>query len=188
MTDTHYMRLSGHSGTFALTSDAHQQILDYIAASRERLRGSLDADETVRDLEVALGERLSKLAPPPGQAVGTGQVADVLDALGSVEPEVMGSQETGTAQRGPFWCRILEHKWFAGVCVGIATRGSFDLGWVRTISIFLIPLSGGLVVFAYLALALFLPVVPTVAEYWRLTEMPATRLRAGQRRRGRLRA
>jgi phage shock protein PspC (stress-responsive transcriptional regulator) len=181
MTNTQHMRLSGHSGAFALTPDAHRQILDYLATSRERLSGSPDADETIRDLEAALGERLSGLADPADHALDQSQITAALDALGTVEPDPTGPQEAGTTPRGPFWCRILEDKWFAGVCVGIATRGRFDLGWVRTIAIFLMLLSGGLIGLVYLALALFLPAVATVAEYRRLTESPATRRTAGSR-------
>jgi phage shock protein C len=183
MIHTQRMRLSGHSGLFALTPDAHRQILDYLAASRERLSGSPDADETIRDLEAALGERLSGLADPAGRPLDKVQITAALDALGAVEPEAAGPQETGSAPRGPFWCRILEDKWFAGICVGIATRGSFDLGWVRTIAIFLMLLSGGLIGLVYLALVLFLPAVATVAEYRRLTESPATRRSTGSRSR-----
>lgn len=181
MTYTEHMRLSGHSGAFALTPDAHRQILDYLAAARERLSGSPDADETIRDLEAALGERLSGLADPADHALDKGQITAALDALGAVESDATAPQEAGTAPRGPFWCRILEDKWFAGICVGIATRGSFDLGWVRTIAIFLMLLSGGLIGLVYLALALFLPAVATVAEYRRLTESPATHRSTGSR-------
>jgi phage shock protein PspC (stress-responsive transcriptional regulator) len=181
MTNTQHMRLSGHSGAFALTPDAHLKILDYLAASRERLRGSPDADETIRDLEAALGDRLAILADPTGQALDESQIAAALEALGDVEPDAAGLQATGETARGPFWCRILEDKWFAGICVGIATRGSFDLGWLRTIMFFLLLLSGGFIGLVYLVVALFLPPVATVAEYRRLAASPAPVRSAGSR-------
>lgn len=181
MTHIQHMRLSGHSETFALTPDAHRKILDYLAASRERLSGNPDADETIRDLEAALGEHLSTIAAKTGEVLGEGQVATALDTLGDVEPEATAPHEIDAAQRGPFWCRITEGKWFGGICVGIAARGDFRLDWVRTIAIFLMLLSGGLIGIVYLALLLFLPRVATVEEYRRLANSPAAVRSAGAR-------
>lgn len=172
MTSTKHMRLSGHSQTFVLTPDAHRKIFDYLAASRRHLSDDPDADETIRDLEASLGERLSVLTTSNGEALGDSEVAAALDTLGDVEPEAAKVFADDAAPHGPFWCRIVDGKWFGGICVGIAARGDFRLDWVRTIAIFLMLLSGGLIGFVYLGLLLFLPRVATVAEYRRLTSAP----------------
>ncbi|MEV7693002.1 PspC domain-containing protein [Microbacterium sp. NPDC089189] len=170
MSDTQHMRLSGHAGTFPLTAEAHSDLVGYLSSSRERLSHTLDADETIRDLEASLGDRLQALPGAPGRTIDAHQMTDVLRTLGSVEPDPDRYAQTGSTIRGRFWSRLDEGKWFGGVCVGLAVRGHLRLDWIRTIGIFLMFLTGGLIGLAYLALWLILPRVETIEEYEQRTQ------------------
>lgn len=74
------------------------------------------------------------------------------------------SPSTKPPKRGPLY-HISEGKWFAEVCVGLAAYGDYDLGWVSTAFILLGLFTAGIFILAYLALALMLPVAPTLAKY-----------------------
>lgn len=165
MSDTQHMRLSGHAGTFPLTAKAHSLLVDYLASSREHLSTTPDADETIRDVEASLGDRLQALLGSPEKTIDGHQMTEVIRTLGSVEPDPDHSTQTGSALGRRFWSRIDEGKWFGGICVGIATRGHLRLDWVRTIGVFLMLLTGGLIGIVYLALWLILPRVATIHEY-----------------------
>ena len=173
MTDTQHMRLSGHSGAFPLTAEAHSLLIGYLTSSREQLSNTPDADETIRDVEVAVGDRLQALLGSPGGTIDDHQMTEVIRTLGSVQPDSDYSTQTGSVPRGRFWSRINEGKWFGGICVGLAVRGHLRLDWVRTIRILLMLLTGGLIGIAYLALWVFLPCVATVEEYERRTRTTA---------------
>lgn len=172
MSDTQHMRLSGHAGTFPLTAEAHSLLVGYLASSHEQLSGTPDADETIRDVEASLGDRLQALLGSPGKTIDADQMTEVIRTLGSVHPDPDHSAQTGSSPRGRFWARIDEGKWFGGICVGLAVRGHLRLDWVRTIGIFLMLLTGGLIGIAYLALWLILPRVATTKEYEQRTQSP----------------
>lgn len=57
--------------------------------------------------------------------------------------------------------RIREGEWVAGVCNGLAAYSEIDVGWVRTLFLFGIPLTGGILAVVYIALAFILPVTRT---------------------------
>lgn len=69
--------------------------------------------------------------------------------------------------QGRFWCRIEEGRWFGGVCLGVAAYGHFRVDWVRTLTLLLALVTGGIIAIAYLVLLLRLPVVPTMQDYER---------------------
>lgn len=167
-----HMRLSGHTDAFPLAPPAHDRLLRYLAEACSALGAVADGDETVRDLEATIGERLRALRDDHGRPVEDAQMAHVLSALGSVETNEPSAGAGQPAARGPFWCRVNDGKWFGGICLGIAARGSFRVEWLRTVAILLLMLTGGLLGIAYLALLLFLPPVTTVAEYRRLCDTP----------------
>ncbi|SDQ07987.1 PspC domain-containing protein [Microbacterium sp. cf332] len=161
MSDIQHMRLSGHAGTFPLTPEAHSLLVSYVTSSREQLADTLDADETVRDLEGALGDRLHALLGASEKAIDDRQMTEIIRDLGHVEPFSAQPARSG----GGTWTRIDEGKWFGGVCVGLAVRGHLRLDWVRTIGVFLMLLTGGLIGIVYLGLWAFLPRVGAVNEY-----------------------
>ena len=168
MDDTAQLRLTGHTETFTLTKVAHAQLLTYLANARASLSNEPDADETIRDLEAGIGDRLLDAAAPIDDTAMT----RILAEFGAVAAGDPAARVASGKPRGRFWCRIKEGSWFGGICLGIAARGHFDPGWTRTVIFFLLLLTGGLIGLVYLVLLLLLPMVPTVSEYERLALLP----------------
>ncbi|MBE1877829.1 PspC domain-containing protein [Myceligenerans pegani] len=173
MESTKHMRLTGHADAFAVTHAAHERLLRYLAEARTALTADPDGDETIRDLEATLGDRLRAVLESSGGPVDDTQMARVLVETGPVQSHhPVGDPSPGRPLRGPFWCRIEEGKWFGGICVGIAARGEFRLDWVRTVVVLLMLVTAGFIGLVYLALLLLLPRVETVEEYRRLRDTP----------------
>lgn len=165
-----HMRLSGHAGAFALTPAAHQRLLRYLEDARMALAADPDRDETIRDMEAAIGDRLGALTSTTADPVDDVDMRHLLSEAGPVNSYPSSASEADEPARGPFWCRIVEGKWFGGLCLGIAARGNFRVDWVRTIAIFLGLVTAGLIALVYLALLLVLPSVSSVAEYEQLRD------------------
>lgn len=166
------IRLTGHVAAYPATREAGDALRQYLDNARRSLRSDPDADEIVRDLESAIGDRLSTLTGSDGGSVTSVQMAAILAKLGPVSPTLPAPPPTKGRSRGRFWCRINEGKWFGGVCLGIAAYGEFRVDWVRSVVLLLSMVTGGLLAVAYLVLLLVLPVVPTVTEYERQRDAP----------------
>jgi len=173
MEQIHHMSLSGHAETIPLTTAAHAHLLRYLSNTRAALGTDPDADETVRDLETTLGDRLRSMPATPGAAIDDEQLASILAETGTVEQEAPPIRILAYPARGRFFCRIGEGSWFGGLCAGIAVYGDFRVDWVRTVALFLLLFTGGTAGLVYLALLLILPKVDTVAEYRRQCAAPA---------------
>ncbi|MEV4625043.1 PspC domain-containing protein [Micromonospora sp. NPDC049523] len=161
------IRLTGHVAAIPATREARDALREYLDDARRALRSDPDADEIVRDLESAIGDRLSTLTRSDDDSVTGAQMAAILAELGPVSPARPSPPSADRGSRGRFWCRINEGKWFGGVCLGIAAYGGFRVDWVRTVVLLLTLLTGGLLAVVYLVLLLMLPVVPTVTDYER---------------------
>ncbi|MGC5032770.1 PspC domain-containing protein [Micromonospora sp. DT229] len=177
MSDPIAIRLTGHAAAFPATREARDALRQYLDDARHALRSDPDADEIVRDLESAIGDRLSTLTGPGDEPVTGAQMAAILADLGPVSPVRPAPPAGEGRSRGRFWCRIHEGKWFGGVCVGVAAYGEFRVDWVRTVVLLLSLASGGLLAAVYLVLLLVLPVVPTVADYERRRDAPPNDVR-----------
>lgn len=176
MTESISIRLTGHVAAFPATREAHDALRQYLDDARRALRSDADADadadEIVRDLESAIGDRLSTLTGSGDDSVSGAQMAAILAEFGPVTPARPSPPSPERRSRGRFWCRINEGKWFGGVCLGIAAYGGFRVDWVRTVVLLLTLLTGGLLAAPYLVLLLVLPVVPTVTDYERQRDAP----------------
>ncbi|MEU8257293.1 PspC domain-containing protein [Micromonospora inaquosa] len=144
----------------------------YLDDARRALRIDPDADEIVRDLESAIGDRLSTRTGSVDDSVTGAQMAAILSELGPVSPARPAPPSAERRSRGRFWCRIKEGSWFGGICLGVAAYGEFRVDWVRTVVLLLTLVSGGLLGVVYLVLLLVLPVVPTVTDYERQRDAP----------------
>lgn len=171
MGDTTHIRLSGHVQAFPLTPAAHTLLLRHLAETRAALAAEPDGDESFRDLESAIGDRLATLTADSDQPVDEVQMRDTLAESGPVNVDRPASG-ADHAVRGPFWCRIIEGKWFGGICLGISARGGFRVDWVRTVVLLLTLLTGGFLALVYLVLLLVLPPVSSIGEYERLRNAP----------------
>lgn len=172
------MRLTGHQAAFALTPAAHDELLAYLTGARRALVDDPDGDESVRDLEVSIGEHLATLG---GDAVTESQMRSTLATLGPVvSDEDERTAAPGRGERSRPWRRVLEGKWLAGVCLGISAATESNVAWVRALTVVVTLVIGvllapfgqyvvltylGLVALTYLALGLALPPVRSLAEY-----------------------
>ncbi|QDY11170.1 PspC domain-containing protein [Micromonospora sp. HM134] len=172
------IRLTGHVAAFPATREAHDALRQYLDDARRALRSDpnadadADADEIIRDLESAIGDRLSTLTGSGDDPVTGAQMAAILTELGPVSTARPAPPFAAGRSRGRFWCRINEGNWFGGVCLGIAAYGEFRVDWVRTVVLLLTLFTGGLLAVPYLVLLLVLPVVPTVTDYERQRDAP----------------
>lgn len=183
------MRLTGHQAPFSLTPAAHEELVRYLAGAREGLAGDPDGDESVRDLEASVGDKLASFC---GSAVSEGQMRSTLRQFGSVVGGPGGPGTNGADVSAPKWCRVLDGKWLAGVCLGVSATTEASIVWVRIMCVAVTLLAGallsafsvyvtlvflGLVVLVYLTLTLLLPPVESVAEY---RQLHARRYSVGQ--------
>lgn len=172
------MRLTGHEQPFRLTPTAQRELLNYLADARQEMAGDPDGDETVRDVEVAIGDKLSALHTEP---VDAEQMLSTLKQVGPVVSEPASPGTKSVDANAPTWCRVHEGKWLAGVCLGVSTATEASVAWVRTIVVgatlvvgaflyvillspFLTLVLFGLSVALYLALSVLLPPVASVSD------------------------
>lgn len=159
MTD---LALAGHGGAFPMSVEARTLILDYLAHARRQMSTDPDSDETVRDVETAIGDQLQLILDAGGQ-IDEDATTEVLKQFGPVLPE----EQAAPVARAPFLCRIDEGKQIGGLCLGLATRADVRVDWLRSIAVILGLFTGGLLVIAYLIALLFAPRIQTTAEYRR---------------------
>ena len=157
MTD---LSLAGHAGAFSLTPEAKQLILDYLDRARESTSADANGDETVRDIETAIGDRLYAVLSGGGE-IDKAAVTGILNDFGPLDAHDRGPVN----RKAPLLCRIEEGKQISGLCLGLATRTDLRVDWVRSIAVILGLLTGGLLVLAYLVALLFAPRLQTVSEY-----------------------
>lgn len=170
MTD---LALAGHRGAFPMSAEARVLILDYLAQARTAMGPSAAGDETVRDVETAIGDQLQSILDDGGQ-IDRNVTTRVLEQFGPIFPD----EEPAPVAHAPFLCRIVEGKQISGLCLGLATRTDVRVDWLRSIAVILGLLSGGLLVVAYLVALLFAPRIRTTGEYRQALEADRRR---GQR-------
>lgn len=161
-----HVSLSGHPTPFQLDEDGYQSLRSYFDRARSRLKRDPDRDEVLRDLEQSIGEKFVALLQGRDRTITGQEVDSILAQVGKVDLD-NGTSPAREPQgfRPRRLCRILEGKWFSGVCVGLAEYSSIDVDWVRTIFVLATVFTGGVVILIYLALMFVLPVVRTHDEY-----------------------
>ncbi|HEY8230390.1 MAG TPA: PspC domain-containing protein [Rhodanobacteraceae bacterium] len=161
-----HVSLSGHSTPFQLDEEGYQSLRSYFARARSRLKRDPDRDEILHDLEQSIGEKFVALLHSRERIIGAVEVDAVLRQVGTVDLDNGNSAPRPTQPFRPRrLCRILEGKWFSGVCVGLAAYSSIDVNWVRAIFVLATIFTSGVVILVYLALMFALPVVQTHDEY-----------------------
>lgn len=165
--------LSGHPTVFRLDEDAYDVLRHYLENARLRLKDDPDHEDVLRDLEQSIGEKFAARLHSGESVINIADVKTVLEQVGPVDvgsgdPTV--SEELPRNQRRLY--RIQEGQNILGVCQGVAVYSNIRVDWVRTIFLVLAGITGGAFVLVYLALAFFLPVVATHAEYAAVHKTP----------------
>ncbi|MFZ4896482.1 PspC domain-containing protein [Plantibacter sp. Mn2098] len=155
-----HITLSGHSGAFRMTAEAKLLLVAYLSDARSAVEQSPDGDETVRDIETSIGDRLRDILDGDASIIDETVITRIIADAGPVQGE--SSPDSG---RVPWLCRVEQGKWFGGLCLGLATRSSLRTDWVRTIAILFLFLTGGLLGIAYLIALIFVPRMETVEQY-----------------------
>lgn len=130
------------------------------------MAADLSSDETIRDIETAIGDQLQFILDG-GEQIDATAAKEVLERFGPV-PDDEKPSAPGTP---PLLCRIQEGKQISGLCLGLATRTDIRVDWLRSIAVILGLFSGGLLVLAYLAATFFAPRVQTVSDYRQALEV-----------------
>jgi phage shock protein C len=161
-----HVGLSGHATAFLLDEDGYGSLRRYFERARAGLARDPDRDEILRDLEQSIGEKLAVLPHAGGQVLAGREVDSVLAQVGTVDPgNGNGQARHAPSMRPRRFCRIEQGQWISGVCAGLAMRSGLRVGWVRAIFVLAAIFTSGLMVLAYLALVLALPVLQTRDEY-----------------------
>lgn len=161
-----HLTLSGHADVFPLTPTAKRRLVTYLDRARTAVREDPDGDETVRDLETTIGDRL-RAAMESGTTVLDEEMVDgILEQFGPVE----GEPKTHPGRPAPWLCRIEKGKQIGGLCLGLATRTEIRVDWLRSVAVIFGLLTGGLLILVYLVALLFVPRFQTVEEYQRVIE------------------
>lgn len=155
-----HITLSGHSGAFSLTAAAKLLLVSYLSDARLAVGSGPEGDETVRDIEMAIGEHLRTTLDGRVTSIDESIMTRILTESGPVETE-----RPLTNARVSWLCRVEQGKWFGGLCLGLATRSNLRLDWVRTFAILFLFLTGGLLGVAYLIAMIFAPRIETVEQY-----------------------
>ena len=167
--------LAGQERPFRLHEDAYAALRQYLDHARARLGGVAESAEVIEDLERSIGERLAALGGPTDRIIEAGDVAAILEEVGTVDLGTDGRGPIGLAGTGRHPAkrrlyRIRESQQIAGVCTGLAAYADLRLDWVRTIVVALTLLTAGVFILAYLVLMFLLPVIGTRAEWVALME------------------
>jgi phage shock protein PspC (stress-responsive transcriptional regulator) len=166
-------------GGYALTidDDAYEYLQAYLESIRKRFSESEGRDEIVHDIEMRLGELMSKdlgartivMMPDVEAAV---RVMGKPEDFGGEPTETRSSRTSGrpatgarTIQTGKRLFRDEEDKIAGGVCSGLAAYfGISDPVWMRLGFVLLTLLSGGFWVPAYILLWILVPPAKTAAD------------------------
>jgi phage shock protein C len=159
------INLSGYPATFQAHEEAYNLLARYLQQAQSRLKGDLDRDEVMRDLEQSIGEKLDARLQASGRMLDTADIQAVLAEIGPVDTggEWLPAAEQTHGRRRLF--RIQEGQQILGVCQGIATYADIRVDWVRSIFLVLATVTGGVFILVYFVMAFFLPIIPTRKEY-----------------------
>ncbi|MDE1944901.1 MAG: PspC domain-containing protein [Patescibacteria group bacterium] len=171
--------------TISLAGNAYQveeagyeRLTTYLADARAALAGNPDAEEIIRDLEAAIGEKLARRMGPHANVASEAQVAEALEEMGPVDPSAgaeRAAKAQGDAGAGPKRLYNLPSKAVVcGVCAGIAAYFDLDPTVVRLAFVAATLLTGGGWILFYAIMAVFVPYAKTPEEEARAAGAPFT--------------
>jgi phage shock protein PspC (stress-responsive transcriptional regulator) len=164
---------------YSLEDGAYDALRAYLDAAKVTLAQNPDKDEIIKDLEQAIGTKLSTYLNAYKNVVTEPDVDAVLAEMGPVAAEGEGasaSGDTDTMTNAPYphkrLYRIREGEWLAGVCNGLAAYFGIDVSLVRILFVLLTILTHGLGVLVYIVMIFVVPVARTPKDYAYASGMP----------------
>jgi phage shock protein C len=166
---------------YQLEEVAYDALRAYLDAAKQKLSSNPDKDEIVKDLEQAIGAKLSTYLSAHKNVVTEADVEVVLKEMGPVAAEGDAASDTGSASddtKGWTWpknkrlYRITEGRWIAGVCTGLAEYFNVDVTLVRILFVVATVFLHGLGGLVYIIMMLFVPPARTPKDYESATGMP----------------
>jgi|GEM_PF-2347323 len=158
-----FITLSGHADPIPLTEDAKSQLLGYLNNARASVENTIDGDDLIRDLETSIGDTMRAGLTNGANHIDGPTMSKILGDAGPLD-SAQPVQPVRTTDL-PWICRVQQGKWFGGLCLGLAIRRGFRVDWVRTIAIFFLLITGGLLGVAYLIALIFVPSMETPEAY-----------------------
>jgi phage shock protein C len=163
---------------YSLEEGAYDTLRAYLDAAKITLSQNPDKDEIVKDLEQAIGAKLSAYLNAHKNVVIQSDIDTVLSEMGPVAAEGPSIDEdetektTNTASTHKRLYRIPKGEWIAGVCNGLATYLNIDVSLVRILFVLLTIFTHGLGILIYIVMMLVIPMAHTPKDYENASGIP----------------
>jgi|GEM_PF-1346459 len=164
---------------YSLEEGAYDALRAYLDAAKATLSQNPDKDEIIKDLEQAVGAKLSAYLNAHKNVVTKSDVDAALAEMGPVAAEGEGSSAQDEAEKAAKAApmhkrlyRIPQGEWVAGVCTGLAAYFNIDVSVVRILFVLLIALSHGFGGLAYIVMWIVVPVARTPKDYENASGIP----------------
>jgi len=150
---------------FTLDADAFGALRAYLDKAGERLGDHPDRSEVLAGLERSIAANLGRHRDAQNP-IDKRELTAALAAVGRVDGPALGGTTRGAGARPRMrrLFRIGEGRKIAGVCAGLAAFAGIDVSLVRLGFILGAFFSGGILIVAYIALALVMPIARTPEE------------------------
>jgi phage shock protein PspC (stress-responsive transcriptional regulator) len=167
---------------YQLEEAAFDALRAYLDSAAAKLSSNPDKDEIIKDLEQAIGAKLSSYLTAHKNVLTAKDVDAVLLEMGpvSTEDDAAGatSSEETREHKGWSWphnkrlYRIREGQVIAGVCNGLAAYFNVDVTLVRILFVLFTFLTHGFGILVYILMMLIVPRARTPKEYEEASGMP----------------
>lgn len=170
---------------FALEMPAHERLRAWLEEAARVLAADPDREEILKDLEQAIGEKLSKTLTAHKNVVTAADAEAVLTDMGPVQPAGTGGAAGAASAAGAIGAadaaaapppaaapasaprklyRIPEGAMLFGVCNGLGAWLGLDVVVVRIAFVLLTFVTGGFMILLYLLMALLMPRAETFEQ------------------------
>jgi len=156
---------------YQLEEAGYAALKEYLDAARAALAQNPDESEIMADLEQAIADKCDARLSPHKNVVTLSEVEAIIKAMGPVEggAEREAAREAAEKKEGPKaprrLYRILEGKWFSGICAGLAAYFDVDVVVVRGLFVLLTIVTGGVWIIPYVVFSFVIPAARTEEEF-----------------------
>jgi phage shock protein PspC (stress-responsive transcriptional regulator) len=159
---------------YQIDEDGYEALRRYLEDAERALANNPDRAEILADLEQAIADKCRLVLGQYKTVVSAAEIERILKEMGPVVASAEESAEgSDPAAAGPALAtsprprrvyRILEGKFWTGVCNGLAAWAGVDVMWVRLAFVLLTIFSSGFWLVVYLVLIFVMPVAETPEE------------------------